>query len=305
MMAMSTGELDERQPVNDQAQALLLGEEFHLGALEQVSRSRKLPKYAAWGALCGAIVFVGGLPAVIGLAAGPYTHVSKAVVAGVVSVLLATCCLLVGVGLARATFTSRLYRYSDGLAQIVGDEAEPRVTRWADVKDFTVHLYESDEVAPRIDGFRVTTSLGTTLPGVRGQRHRRELRALVAEADRNLAPRLVPAMTEAYESGAPVSFGRVQVSKEGITLSAWPPPGALAPWSQVKSIHMTHIASKYGDYVHEIIVGRKGMPTEEIRVDGLANGIFLPLLLAHAAAGHGVMVTGYHKDGGGIPSNPS
>jgi hypothetical protein len=303
MMAMSTGELDGRRPVNDQAQALLLGEEFHLGPLAQVSRSRKIPKYAAWGGLCGVIVLVGGLPTVIGVAAGPYTHVSKAVVAGVVGILLATCCILLGSGLARATFTNRLYRYSGGLAQIVGNEPEPRVARWADVKDFTVHYWESDEVTPRIDGFWVTTSSGTSLPGVRGWRHRQELRALVAEADRSLAPRLVSAMTEAYESGTPVSFGRVQVSKEGITLSAWPPPGELTPWSQVKSIHMTHIGAKNGDYVHEIIVGRKGLPTEEIRIDGLANGIFLPVLLAHAAAGQGVLVTGYHKNGGGIPTS--
>jgi len=56
---------------------------------------------------------------------------------------------------------------------------------------------------------------------------------------------------------------------------------------------MTHIGSKFGDYVHEIIVGRKGMPTEEIMIDGLANGIFLPVLLTHAAAGQGVLVTGW------------
>jgi hypothetical protein len=49
-------------------------------------------------------------------------------------------------------------------------------------------------------------------------------------------------MTEEYEAGATVSFGRVQVS-------------------------------------------------------------FLPVLLAHAAARQGVMVTGYHKDGGGVPSD--
>ena len=107
---------------------------------------------------------------------------------------------------------------------------------------------------------------------------------------------------EAYESGGTASFGRVLVSQQGITLSAWNPPGELVPWSQVKSVHMTYINSKYGDYVHEIVVGRKGRETEEIRVAGLPNGIFLPALLHHAAGQHGVRVTGYRGDSGGIPA---
>jgi hypothetical protein len=64
------------------------------------------------------------------------------------------------------------------------------------------------------------------------------------------------------------------------------------PWSQVKSVHLTYIDSKYGDYVHEIAVGRKGRETEEVRVTGLPNGIFLPAPLHRAAGQHGVMVTG-------------
>ena len=151
-----------------------------------------------------------------------------------------------------------------------------------------------------IDAGPYAGSTGTRLPGLRG--HRRELRDLVAEAVRQLAPRLVPALTEAYESGGTVSFGRVLVSQQGITLSAWYPPGDLVPWAQVKSVHMTYINPKHGDYVHEIVVGRKGRETEEIRVGGLPNGIFLAALLHYAAGQHGVMVTGYHGDGGGIPA---
>jgi hypothetical protein len=51
-----------------------------------------------------------------------------------------------------------------------------------------------------------------------------------------------------------------------------------------------------GDYVYEIIIGRKGQPTEEVGVSGLANGIFLPVLLACAAGRQGVMVTGYSRN---------
>ena len=161
--------------------------------------------------------------------------------------------------------------------------------------------FESDDAAPRLTDFRLTTYAGTTVGGLRGYRHRGEVRAVVAEAEQVLAPRLVPAMTEAYESGAPVSFGRVKVSQEGITVSGWTEPGEPIPWSQVKSIHLTYILRKDGDYVHEVIVGRKSGPTREVSVSGLANGIFLPRLLAYAAARQGVMVTGYREEGGGIP----
>jgi hypothetical protein len=256
-------------------------------------------RYTGLGVVFGGFVLAAGLPTLIGIDAGPYAGVTKAVVSAVVGALLAGCVWLLAEGRSRTRLTSRLYRYSDGLAQMVGDEPEPRVARWADVKDFTVDYYEADEVTPRLNGFSLTTGTGTRLPGLKG--HRRELRDLVAEAVRQLAPRLVPALTEEYESGGTVSFGRVLVSQQGITLSAWYPPGELVPWSQVKSVHMTYIDSKNGDYVHEIVVGRKGRETEEIRVAGLPNGIFLPALLHHAARQHGVMVTGYHGDGGGIP----
>jgi hypothetical protein len=97
-------------------------------------------------------------------------------------------------------------------------------------------------------------------------------------------------MTEAYESGAAAAFGRVVVSREGIAVSAL---DELIEWPQVKSVHLTYIGSQDGDYADQVIVGRKGMPTTEISVSGLPNGIFLPHLLAHVAGRQGVMLTGY------------
>jgi hypothetical protein len=297
-----TGELDQRQPVDDREQALLLGAEFGLGTLAEVSRTRDLPKYALGGGLLGVITVVVGAPVAAGIAGGPYQLAVKAVVAALVGGLFAACCALVGVGLARSTVSNRLFRYSGGLAQLVRGEPEPRVARWADVRDFTVFYHQSDEEPPRLSGFLVTTGTGTSLPGLRAYWRRRELRVLVAEAAANLAPRLLPAMTETYDSGAAVSFGRVQVSGEGITVSGWT-AGEPIPWTQLKSVHMTYIDGKDGDYVDEVIIGRRGLPTREISVSGLANGIFLPYLLAHAAARQGVLVTGYHENNGGIPSD--
>jgi hypothetical protein len=300
---VSTGELEERRPIDDRERARQLGAEFGLGALERVTRSRNLSRHAAWGGLLGVIVALAGGPVVAGVAGGSYTLAVKTVVAILVGGLFAAACALLGVGIARSSVSDRLFRYSGGLVQLVSGEPEPRVARWAEVRDFTVSYDQTDEEPPRLSGFLVTTGTGTRLPGLRGYRRRQELRDLVAEADRNLAPRLIPAMTEEYEAGAAVSFGRIQVSKEGITLTGWSPPGVLIPWPRVKSLHMTYIRSTDGDYVHEIIIGSKDRPTEEISVSGLANGIFLPVLLAYAAGRQGVMVTGYRKEGGGIPSD--
>ena len=290
---MSAGELEARRPVDDRERALLFGQEFALGTLERVSRSRELTKPAAWGGVLGTIVFLVGLPVAGGVAGGPSAPTAKVIVAAVAGGLFAACCVLFWAGLARSPVTTRLFRYSGGLVQLVGSEPEPRVARWADVRDFTVTYFEVDDAPPRLSDFQLTTDIGITLPGLRGYRFRREARAVTAEAERNLAPRLVPAMTAVYKSGAAVSFGRVQVSNEGIAVSGWSLAGELIEWPQVKSIHVTYIGGKDGGYPHEIIIGRKGQPTTEISVSGLPNGIFLPQLLAHVASRQGVMLTDY------------
>ena len=298
---MSTGELDERRRVADRERARLFGEEFGLGTLQRVSRGRELTKSAAWGGMLGVIVLIVGVPVAGGVGAGPNPLAAKVAAAVVAGGLFAACCALLAAGLARPRVTSRLFRYSGGLAQLVRDEPEPRVARWADVRDLTVDYFDAEDAAARLNGFSVTTVTGTVLPGLSGYWSRRKIRPLVAAAERALAPRLVPAMTAAYESGGTVAFGRVLVAEAGITLPAWASPGELTPWSQVKSVHMLYIFKTDGNYVDEVTVGLRGLPDARIRISGLANGIFLPHLLAYAAARQGVLVTGYHKDGGGIP----
>jgi hypothetical protein len=285
----------ERLHAEDMELCGRVGQEFALGTLERVSRSRELTKPAAWGGVLGTIVFLVGLPVAGGVAGGPSAPATKVIVAAAVGGLFAACCVLFWAGLARSPVTTRLFRYSGGLAQLVGSEPEPRVARWSDVRDFTVHYFEADDAPPRLSDFQLTTDTGTTLPGLRGYRFRREARTVAAEAERNLAPRLVAAMIAAYESGATVTFGRVQVSNEGITVPGWSPAGELIEWPRVKSMHVTY-TGKDGGYAHEIIIGGKGLPTTEISVSGLPNGIFLPHLLAHVAGRQGVMLTGYRND---------
>jgi hypothetical protein len=72
---------------------------------------------------------------------------------------------------------------------------------------------------------------------------------------------------------------------------------------RVTSVRTTCTGKRDGDYAHEVIVGDEGLPTREIAVSGLPNGIFLPGLLAFAAGREGIMVTGYRENGGGIPAD--
>jgi hypothetical protein len=289
---VSTGELDAQRPSGDQERALQFGTEFGLGTLERVSRTRTLAKHGAWGVLLGIIVVLGGVPLAAGLAAGSGTLAAKVVAAVTVGCLLAASGVLIRIGIARSSVSNRLFRYSGGLAQLVRGEPEPRVARWADVKDFTVTYAEPDEAPPRFSGFQVTAGTGPSLPGLPWYWRQRELRVLVAAADRNLAPRLVPAMTGVYESGGTVSFGQVQLSKEGITLTPWSRPAVFMPWSQVTSVHLTYLGRANRDFVHQVVIGRSGQPTQEMSLSHLPNGIFLPALLAHAAGQQGVPVTG-------------
>ena len=295
---MNAGEL-ERRPPSDRENAVALGEEFGLGALEQVSRDRDFPRYAAWSGLAGVFIAIVGLPTVAGVSGGPYSPSTKVIVAAVFGGLFLICCLALVSGIVRSAPRHRLFRYSGGLAQLLHGEPEPRVARWSDVGEFTVTYFESDETAARLDGFSLRTgtgmgtSTGTSLPGLRAYRHKAELRAVVAEACRVLTPRLVPAMTEAIESGRPVAFGRVRVTGEGIVVSGAPPKEDLAAWREIKSIHIAYLDGT--DYAHEIIIGRTGKPTKEIRVSGLPNGLFLPHVLSYVASRHGVLVTGYRE----------
>lgn len=249
------------RPVGDQELAQELGTAFGLGPLEGVTRLRP----------------------------------------GVAADLMAGCRALLRGRRPRPEITARLFRYSGGLAQLTVGEPEPRVARWGDVTALSLFYAQVEDEAPRLDGFIVTVAHGPSLTALKGFRRRGELRALVHAAERNLTPLLLPALSEAYDAGEPVSFGRVQLSRDGITVG-YAPSGQLIAWPEIRSVHMTYINPADGDYVDDIVIGRRGATSETVYAGGLSNGIFLPALLARAAAAHRVVVTGYHGNGGGIPA---
>ncbi len=295
----------ERRP-RDQEDAVLVGEDFGLGAVRVVARARKYRAVVLWGGLLAFIAAVAGIPAVAGDAGW-----AKVINAAVFGGLFLLGCLLVGAGLARSPVDRRLFWYSGGLAELIHDEPEPRVVRWADVEMVTVFYYESDETAARLTGCILRASTGTKLTDL-GRYRKGVLRSLVTEADRILAPRLVPLLIQAYEAGEPVTAGDARIDRAGITVD--PPSGTCIPWTDIHSVTITHLTS-YTDTaapVREIRIyqrpGNVKRPRNIIStvtdLSGVPNGIFLPHLVAHAAARNGVSVDTFPRSLPGPPTAP-
>jgi hypothetical protein len=279
-----------RRRRDDQELARLLGENCLLGEVRVIARGRKY-----WVALCGGLVAfiagIAGIPAIAGDAGW-----AKVIDAAVFGGLFLLGCLTLGLGIAWAPVTSRLFWYSGGLAQFTGDEPEPRVLRWADVETVTTVYYESDESPLRLircilRGSDATEPVELRRTPGNGGYGSRILRALTAEAARILAPRLVPPLIEAYESGEPVTIGDTRIDRGGITITVDPPSRERVAWTEVRSIVTRHVTA-YADStapVKEIqICKHSGKAGPVISLDGVPNGMFLPHLLAHAAARNGI-----------------
>jgi hypothetical protein len=291
--------LRKQRPLDDHERAVAIGEDFGLGALVKVLRSRKFPAMTGWGALLGILTVLMGLPIVAGISAVHYALTTKVVVGAVFGALFLFSCLLVGRGVSRSRVDGRLYRYFGGLAQLVQDEPEPRVVRWTDVDTFTVSVYKLDEATARLNGFTLHTTTGTSLPGLRRYRQP-ELHDLVTGIGKVLTPRLVPAMTERYESGEPVVFGKVRVDQAAITVETLDADPEVIEWSGIRWVAVAHLPQVGAMRIPQCItITRKaghGVPLE-VELSGVPNGIFLPPLLEHGARRNGIPVYGYGETG--------
>ena len=201
------GELRSGGPLDDRERARQFGAEFGLGALEGVTRSRNLPEYSAWAGLTlasSSLLSAGrwrpGWPG--GRTPGGEDRRRRLGRRPLRGRLRATR-LSASRGLRSAT---RLFRYAWAASSSwYHGEPEPRVARWADVRDFTVVL--------RPDGRGATAA--QRLPG--DHRHR----------DQPARPAPLPAQARSCAPWWPRPTG------------TWPPPdprddrgdGGLAWWS--------------------------------------------------------------------------
>jgi hypothetical protein len=177
--------------------------------------------------------------------------------------------------------TSRLFWYSGGLAEVIGDEPEPRVMRWADVETVSTVFYEGEDTPVRLTGCILRDSTGLEPVNLRGPARAigcrsPVVRALTTEVGRILAPRLVPPLIEAYDSGEPVTVGGACIDRAGITVN--PPGGERMAWTEIRSITTRHVTSMTDSAapVNEIEVrGQSKNICPVIDLDGVPNGMFL------------------------------
>jgi hypothetical protein len=280
----------------DLAEARVIGEEYGLGAIDEVirqCRDRSGLIHVADFLFTGAIVWgIGGVFFVV-LPSGPESFKVEfgLFIAGTImlaSVLMALGELFKAVGCRHAV-------YSGGIAQLSRKEPAPRVLRWADVETVTITAKKDDEGDPKTEvesclltgaGTEITAGPGSdifvTAPG----------REVAAAAHRNLAPRLVPPLIEECQSGAAITAGWLSVQQEGITLRR----GSRCAWSEITSMAVTYDGAPPSAPITRIGVRTAGTSyDQQLNLSGIPNGMFLADAIAHTAAGHGVEVKGYRR----------
>jgi hypothetical protein len=276
----------EEQRRGDQDLATSLAEDFGPGKVRLTARARALPLVILPGFLLAFVAATTGILVV-------FAFDAKVIDAAVFGGLFLLGCVLLGVGIARSTVISRLFWYDGGLVQLTGDEPERGVLGWSDLETVTTWFGRGEQTGTMFSGCILRGGTGTVLRfNCSGDDHlrlgtyrSRVLRRLVAEADSVLAARLVPSLIEIYESGEPVKVGNASVDRAGITVDSR--AGGYLAWSEIRSMETKEVGMFTGTHpIYGISIikhAQKARPVD-ISIVGVPNGMFLPHLLAYAAA---------------------
>ena len=269
-----------------------VGRDLQLGYRLSIERWRSNPAML----VCGWLL---GVAAALGLfIVGTDNHAGGGqpdILGGLAAVLLA-CAVMIAVGLRRRVVRGWLARYQDGYAQMLATDPGPRAVRWVTVAEVTVTFRTTSTYT----GQATTTSTHlhsfSARPGIAGGPApevgpRWGSWRLLKDARRVVGPRLVNDAVDAYDAGRPAAFGPVRIGKDGVTLSA---AGAPVPWPDIRSVRLRTVdLARGGRVVRAVHLSCRARPAHRvIEVSGLPNGIFLPRVIAHAAAQHGVPVKG-------------
>jgi hypothetical protein len=204
---------------------------------------------------------------------------------------LAAGAVMIAVGRDRRAVLGWLARYEKGYAQLLPDAPGPHVVHWASVAEVTATFRTTTSNGWSSTDFRSFSArllAGEPTSDIAGSQW--EIGHLLADALRTVGPRIIPAAIAAYESGQPSAFGLVSIDQHGITV-----PWLAMPvlWPGIKSIGMKNArAMRKTRIVTEVCLhispgAPDGLPVD-INISGVPNGIFLPGVIAHAAAQHGV-----------------
>jgi hypothetical protein len=184
----------------------------------------------------------------------------------------------------------RMYLYQDGLIQVIPGEPAARVIRWNDVAEITLTFH-----GDRVSGLTVRDGAGTEITAAAGGSYPwTRLGGIAAQAEWALAPRFVPPLLQAYDSGAPIRVGTCTINLAGITAPGGFPVQALrfTSWSEIESIRLTRAQDgKVTEPVSEIEFFLASRSSFSPDFSGVPNALFVAHLLQHAAGRHGIRVS--------------
>lgn len=289
----------------DLAAAQRLSEEFALGELIGVTRSRAGRLYRTGLARIGIVLAVGAvagtvsLPVwLIGSALG--LPIDVALVGGMLSLLLMAAgsfgSIILNRSFAPGTAADRVFSFAGGLARLSAGQPEPSVLRWEDVDSVTVTLLDEElwyygwYYACALRGSTGTEITLNSSDDDTVGRAKRLGRGVITEAGRRLGERLVPHMIEDYESGQPVTVGGWAVDRTGITASSSGYLTDSCSWSGMTRIVFERKPVKLGPVVAIRVDRERSQPALTIGLTDVPNGILLVPLIVHAAADHGIEV---------------
>jgi hypothetical protein len=279
-------------PLTPEQAAAHVGAEFELGGAMGIERWRGNPAVLVLGWLLGAAAALGLL--IVGV--DNHADGGRPAILGCLAVVLLACVVMIAVGLRRRVVRGWLARYQAGYAQLLATDPGPRVVRWASVDEVTVtfrttavYTGQATSTSTHLHSFSARPCIGGGLAPEVGPRW--GTWRLLKDARRVVGPRLVNAAVDAYNAGRPAAFGPVRVAADGVTLSA---AGTPVPWPDIRSVRLRTVdLARGGRVVRAVHLSCRARPAHRvIEVSGLPNGIFLPRVIAHAAAQHGVPVKG-------------
>ena len=265
-----------------------VGAEFRLGACTAAWRGRRFSGRLLAGVILLALMSCGLVIPALGT-----TGTARAINGGIDAAIVAWAVLLIT--LPPRSWIDRLFLCQAGIALLDARQPEPMVLRWAHLDSVSITTGVGYE-GVYVSGCVLRDKAGNALTV---SQHLKAIAEVAAEAERVLAPRLLPALITRFDSGQPVVVGRLTAHRHGLRWGAVPgvaqsPAEWGASWSEVRAVHFDLQGQRAG-----ISIGWDARRHQGIVTDDEPNSFLIRYLIAHAAATAGITVTGHgaHWDG--------